>query len=46
VEKMRALLTDDGLVGRLETEAASIPRRTWSDYAAELWREARLGERA
>jgi glycosyltransferase involved in cell wall biosynthesis len=46
VEKMLALLTDDGLVSRLETEAASIPRRTWSDYAAELWREARLGERA
>jgi glycosyltransferase involved in cell wall biosynthesis len=46
VETMRALLTDDALVTRLETEAAAIPQRTWSDYAAELWREARLGESA
>jgi hypothetical protein len=43
---MRALLTDDALVARLEKQAAGIPMRTWSDYAAELWREARLGERA
>lgn len=31
------LLTDDALAARLRAAALERPRRTWSDYAEELW---------
>jgi glycosyltransferase involved in cell wall biosynthesis len=34
---MRRLLTDDGLLERLRREALERPRRTWDDYAEQLW---------
>lgn len=36
-EAMRRLLTDDELLGRLQGEATGRVRRTWDDYAADLW---------
>jgi len=36
-EQMRRLLTDDELIAGLQREAAKRPRRTWDDYARELW---------
>lgn len=43
VDSLRRMLTDDAMVASLENEAAAIPKRTWRDYSAELWREAGLG---
>jgi len=37
VDAMRSLLTDDAEYTRLVTEIDERPRRTWDDYAAELW---------
>jgi glycosyltransferase involved in cell wall biosynthesis len=37
VAGMRALLTDDDLLARLETEALSRENPTWDDYAAQTW---------
>jgi glycosyltransferase involved in cell wall biosynthesis len=34
---MRRLLTDDALVAELQAQIARRPRRTWDDYARELW---------
>ena len=34
---MRRLLTDDALLASLAAAARDRPRRTWDDYAAELW---------
>jgi glycosyltransferase involved in cell wall biosynthesis len=42
IDGLRRMLTDDGLVARLRGEAASAPRRSWRDYADELWTQARL----
>jgi predicted nucleic acid-binding protein len=36
-EQMRRLLIDDQLIATLQHEAARRPRRTWDDYARELW---------
>lgn len=36
-EQMRRILTDDELLARLEKEARDRPRRTWDDYARDLW---------
>jgi glycosyltransferase involved in cell wall biosynthesis len=36
-EQMRRLLVDDELLAQLEEQARNRPRRTWDDYAAELW---------
>lgn len=36
-EKLRALVTDANLRERLALEARRRPRRTWNDYARELW---------
>jgi glycosyltransferase involved in cell wall biosynthesis len=35
--QMRRLLTDDDLVADLRAAAARRPRRTWDDYAGDLW---------
>ena len=37
IEALRRLLLDDALHGRLAAEATMVPRRTWDDYAAEVW---------
>lgn len=37
VDAMRRLIVDDALAERLRKEALQRPRRTWDDYAAELW---------
>lgn len=37
VDAMRQLLDDDELLERLRTEALARPRRTWDQYATELW---------
>lgn len=37
LDGMRRLLTDDGLLAELTAQIARRPRRTWDDYAAELW---------
>jgi len=37
---MDELLTDDALIERLRAEALERPRRTWDDYARELWATA------
>lgn len=37
VESMRRLLADDVELQRLREEARNRPRRTWDDYASELW---------
>lgn len=37
VDAMRSLLTDDALVDDLRRQIAARPRRTWVDYADELW---------
>lgn len=34
---MRTLLRDDTLLARLRSQAVERPRRTWDDYARELW---------
>jgi glycosyltransferase involved in cell wall biosynthesis len=36
-DQMRRLLTDDQLVFMLREQALRRPRRTWDDYARELW---------
>ena len=36
-DAMRLLLTDPDTLARLRTEAAARPRRSWDDYADELW---------
>ena len=36
---MRRLLTDDDLLAALRTEALNRPRRTWQEYADDLWDE-------
>jgi glycosyltransferase involved in cell wall biosynthesis len=36
-EAMRRLLTDSDELARLSTEATARPRRTWDEYADELW---------
>ncbi len=36
---MRRLLTDDDLVAELTGQALAAPRRSWHDYATDLWRE-------
>lgn len=36
-DAMRQLLTDPDLLERLREQALRIPRRTWDDYAAEVW---------
>lgn len=38
VEGLRRMVTEPGLVDELRTQAANRPRRTWDDYAADLWR--------
>lgn len=45
VAALRAVLTDDALVDRLQTEARQRPERTWQQYADELW-AAMLGSTA
>jgi glycosyltransferase involved in cell wall biosynthesis len=37
VDAMRLLLTDPAKLDRLRSEIRTRPRRTWDDYAAELW---------
>ncbi len=37
-DAMRRLLTEPGTLARLRSEAAARPRRTWDEYADELWR--------
>jgi len=37
-EAMRVLLDDDAELARLAAETAALPRATWDDYAATLWR--------
>jgi len=37
VRAMRRLLTDDRHLATLQAEIVRRPRRTWEDYAAELW---------
>lgn len=37
VAAMRTLLTDDATLDRLVDEIDARPRRSWDDYAAELW---------
>jgi len=37
VEAMRRLLTDDQLLHSLQTEISTRPKRTWDQYASELW---------
>ncbi len=37
VDAMRRLLDDDELIDRLRAEAEAVPRRSWDDYAEELW---------
>jgi glycosyltransferase involved in cell wall biosynthesis len=44
VASMGSMLDDDDLIDRLRAEAAAIPRRTWRDYADELWARARLDD--
>lgn len=39
VDAMRRLLTDDELHAALVAAAQARPRRTWPQYAAELWEE-------
>jgi glycosyltransferase involved in cell wall biosynthesis len=34
---IRTLLTDPGELARLRAEAASLPVRTWDEYASDLW---------
>jgi glycosyltransferase involved in cell wall biosynthesis len=34
---MRAMLTDDELIGRLRSEIKSRPLHTWTQYAQQLW---------
>jgi glycosyltransferase involved in cell wall biosynthesis len=34
---MRQLLTDDALLARLEKQTQRAPRRSWAQYATELW---------
>ena len=36
-EAMRVMLTDDDRHARLAAEAASRPRRTWDEYARDVW---------
>lgn len=36
---MRAMLTDDELIHRLRAESEAVPRKTWAQYADELWDE-------
>jgi glycosyltransferase involved in cell wall biosynthesis len=38
-DAMRRLLTDPALVEELRGQIARRPRRTWDDFAAELWNE-------
>ncbi|MGN6272337.1 MAG: glycosyltransferase family 4 protein [Protaetiibacter sp.] len=38
---MARLLGDDELIARLRSEAAARPRRSWGDYATELWSAVR-----
>jgi glycosyltransferase involved in cell wall biosynthesis len=44
VTAMRRLLTDDGAVAALIDEIDRRPRRTWDDYASELWSTFELVE--
>lgn len=37
LDAMRELLTDDDRLAELHAEALARPKRTWDDYAAELW---------
>jgi glycosyltransferase involved in cell wall biosynthesis len=37
VAAMRSLLTDDALLARLRSELTRLPKRSWDDYARELW---------
>jgi glycosyltransferase involved in cell wall biosynthesis len=37
IRAMRRLLVDDAHLARLHAEIGRRPRRTWEDYAAELW---------
>jgi len=37
---MSRLLEDDGALAELEAATSSLPRSTWDDYAAALWRAA------
>ncbi|OZB88619.1 MAG: hypothetical protein B7X41_07235, partial [Microbacterium sp. 14-71-5] len=37
VEGLRRMVTDPELLDELRTQAANRPRRTWDDYAADLW---------
>lgn len=37
---LHTLLTDDALIARLREQARSRPRRTWPDYAEDVWRVA------
>ncbi len=37
LQAMRRLLTDDAYLAQLADEVQRRPRRTWEDYAAELW---------
>ncbi len=36
-DAMRLLLTDEAELQRLRDEAAARPRRTWDEYADEVW---------
>lgn len=36
-DALRRMLEDRSLRDRLAAEAASLPRRSWDDYAAEVW---------
>ncbi len=36
-DALRQLLLDRPLRDRLAAQAATIPRRTWDDYAADTW---------
>lgn len=36
-DALRRLLTDEALRDQLATDAAQVPRRSWDQYAAEIW---------
>ena len=36
-DAMRTLLTDDGALADLRGQVAARPRRSWADYAGQLW---------
>lgn len=39
-DEMGRMLDDDGLIERLRSEASALPRRTWREYADQLWAAA------